>query len=64
MVPGDVNYIFIIFFIIFLVPVIDVDTALHFLLSFELLWITLYILSLVLGFICDNVNILSLTFFS
>jgi len=63
MALGDVNYIFIIFFIIFSVLVINVNTALHFLLSAELLWITLYILSLVLGFIFDNVNILSLTFF-
>ena len=42
---------------------INVNTALHLLLTAEFLWITLYIMALTVGFIYDNLNIVSLTFF-
>ena len=63
MIFGDLNLIFILFFIFFLTIILNVNTALHLLLTAELMWISLYIIVLVIGFIFDNVNILSLTFF-
>jgi NADH:ubiquinone oxidoreductase subunit K len=60
---GDLNLVFILFFIFFLTVVLNVNTALHLLLTAELLWISLYIIVLLVGFIFDNVNLLSLTFF-
>jgi len=63
MVLGDLNFIFILFFLMFTSMALNVNTALHLLLTAELLWITLYIMSLFLGLIFDNLNILSLTFF-
>ena len=43
--------------------VINVNTALHLLLTAELLWITLYAAALVMGLVFNNLNLLSLTFF-
>lgn len=63
MVLGDLNFVFIIFFIMFTSIALNVNTALHLLLTAELLWITLYILCLFIGLVFDNLNILSLTFF-
>jgi len=63
MIFGDLNLIFILFFFFFLTIVININTALHLLLTAELLWISLYIIVLLVGFIFDNVNLLSLTFF-
>jgi NADH:ubiquinone oxidoreductase subunit K len=40
-----------------------VNTALHLLLTAELIWITLYALVLIVGFTYDSLNLLSLTFF-
>ena len=60
---GELNIIFLFFFFFLASIVINVNTALHLLLTAELLWITLYSASLVLGLIFDNLNILSLTFF-
>jgi hypothetical protein len=42
---------------------VNVNTAVHLLLTAEFLWITLYILALVVGLLYDNISILSLTFF-
>jgi NADH:ubiquinone oxidoreductase subunit K len=42
---------------------INTNTALHLLLTAELLWITLYAIVLFIGLVYDNLNILSLTFF-
>ena len=39
------------------------NTSLHLLLTAELLWITLYALTLLIGLAYDNLNLLSLTFF-
>lgn len=39
------------------------NTTLHLLLTAELLWITLYALTLIIGLAYDNLNLLSLTFF-
>jgi NADH:ubiquinone oxidoreductase subunit K len=63
MVFGDMNLVLILFFLFFLTVILNVNTALHLLLTAELMWISLYIIVLLVGFIFDNVNILSLTFF-
>jgi hypothetical protein len=42
---------------------INTNTALHLLLTAELLWISLYGIVFFVGLIYDNLNILSLTFF-
>lgn len=63
MILGEVNFIIILFFYIFTSIIINVNTALHLLLTAEFLWITLYALVIIVGFIWDNESILSLTFF-
>ncbi len=63
MLIGDLNLYFIIFFLILLSITNNVSSALHLLLTAELLWITLYIIVLTVGFLYDNINLLSLTFF-
>ena len=63
MVLGELNFIIILFFFLMTSIVINVNTAIHLLLTAEFLWITLYSLVLLSGFIYDNVNLLSLTFF-
>lgn len=60
---GDINLYFIIFFLFFLSIAINVTNALHLLLTAEILWITLYLIVVSIGFLYDNVNFLSLTFF-
>lgn len=60
---GDVNIYFILFFLILFSISFNVTNALHLLLTAELLWITLYIVVFAIGYISDNVNLLSLTFF-
>lgn len=57
------NLYFFIFFLFFLSIAINVSNALHLLLTAEILWITLYLLVLCVGFLYDNLNLLSLTFF-
>jgi len=60
---GDIN-LYIVFFILIMVSItLNVSSALHLLLTAEILWITLYVLVLSIGIIYDNVNLLSLTFF-
>lgn len=53
----------IFFFLLLFSILINTNTALHLLLTAELLWITLYVIVLFIGFVFDNINILSLTFF-
>ena len=60
---GDINFVLLLFFIILLTITTNVNTALHLLLTAELLWVTLYILVVLVGFIYNNLNLLSLTFF-
>lgn len=57
------NMLFLFFFLILFSIIINTNTALHLLLTAELLWITLYMIALLIGLIYDNLNILSLTFF-
>ena len=60
---GDIN-LYILFFILIIASIsINVSSALHLLLTAEILWITLYVLVLSLGILYDNANFLSLTFF-
>lgn len=63
MVFGDLNLVFLLFFLFFITIALNVNTALHLLLTAELMWISLYIIVLLIGFLFDNVNMLSLTFF-
>ena len=63
MVLGEINFIILLFFFLFASIVINVNTAVHLLLTAEFLWITLYTFVLIVGFVYDNVNLLSLTFF-
>lgn len=63
MIFGDLNLLILFFFLILFSILINTNTALHLLLTAEVLWITLYAITLFLGFIYDNLNILSLTFF-
>ena len=51
------------FFALFSTLLIYTNSALHLLLTAELIWITIYAFSLLLGFFFDNLNIISLTFF-
>ena len=51
------------FLLLFSTLLINTNTALHLLLTAELLWISLYIMLLFLGMVYDNLNLLSLTFF-
>lgn len=60
---GDVNVLIILFLILLTTLTTHVNTSLHLLLTAELIWITLYALVLLLGFIYDNLHLLSLTFF-
>jgi len=60
---GEINFILVLFFFLFFSIVVNVNTAVHLLLTAEFLWITLYSLVIIIGFVYDNVNFLSLTFF-
>lgn len=60
---GDLNLYFIIFFLIMVSLSTNVTSALHLLLTAELLWVTLYVIVLNMGMLYDNINLLSLTFF-
>jgi len=59
----SLNMLFLFFFLILFSILINTNTSLHFLLTAELLWITLYNIFLFVGLVFDNINILSLTFF-
>jgi NADH:ubiquinone oxidoreductase subunit K len=63
MFVGDINLYFILFFLVLFSVSFNVSNALHLLLTAELLWITLYIIVISVGFVFDNMNLLSLTFF-
>jgi len=60
---GELNFLFFLFFVLFTTIIININTAIHLLLTAEFLWITLYIITLLIGLIFDNLNMLSLTFF-
>lgn len=63
MFVGDTNLYFILFFLMIISINHNVSNALHLLLTAELLWITLYVIALSIGFTSDNLNIVSLSFF-
>lgn len=60
---GDLNFLIFIYFLIFFSFVINGNHTLYLLLAAELLWVTLYGMALLLAFINDDLNILSLTLF-
>lgn len=53
----------ILFLILFSTLIIHTNSSLHLLLTAELLWITLYFATVVVGITYDNLNVLSLSFF-
>lgn len=59
----SLNLLFLFFFLILASVFFNSNTSLHLLLTAEILWITLYAISLLSGFLFDNLNVLSLTFF-
>lgn len=59
----SLNLFFFFFFLIIFSIFINISTSLHLLLTAEILWITLYAITLYIGLIYDNINLLSLTFF-
>ena len=61
---GDLNFLVFLFLILFSTIIIYVNSSLHMLLSAELMWITIYAISVLLGLFHDNLNLLSLTFFA
>ena len=63
MMVESLNLLFLFFFLIIFSIIINTNTSLHLLLTAELLWITLYSIVMFIGFVYDNLNILSLTFF-
>lgn len=63
MMVESLNLFFLFFFLITFSIIVNTNTSLHLLLTAELLWITLYSIVMFVGFIYDNLNILSLTFF-
>jgi len=60
---GDINLFIIVFVLILSSICINVSSALHLLLTAEILWITLYFITLSIGIVYDNINLMSLTFF-
>jgi len=60
---GDLNIVLILFLLLFSSLLIHINTSLHLLLTAELLWITIYITTVLIGIMYDNLNILSLSFF-
>lgn len=63
MILGDLNTLILFFFLLLFSILINTNTALHLLLTAELLWITLYAIVFFVGAVFDNLNIVSLTFF-
>ena len=53
----------VLFLFLFSTLLTSTNTSLHLLLTAELLWITLYALTLMIGLSYDNLSLLSLTFF-
>jgi len=60
---GEFNVLLLFFFILLSGLLVNTNTGLHLLLTAELLWITLYLLAVLIGIAYDNLNVLSLTFF-
>jgi len=63
MLVSELNFLLLTLFFLFVGISLNVNTALHLLLTAEFLWVTLYSITVFMGFIYDNVNLLSLTFF-
>jgi hypothetical protein len=59
----NLNLLFLLLMLIIFSIFINTNTSLHLLLTAEIAWISLYALSLYVGFIFDNLNVLALTFF-
>ena len=60
---GDLNILFLFYMIILFSVFININNSLNLLLTAEILWITLYAITLFIGIVYDNLNLLSLTFF-
>jgi len=64
MMVESLNLLILFFLLIIFSLLINTNTALHLLLTAELLWVTVYALTLFVGLIYNNLNVLSLTLFS
>jgi NADH:ubiquinone oxidoreductase subunit K len=60
---GDINILFFFLYTLISTLLTHTNSALHLLLTAELIWITLYALLLVMGLTYDNLNLVALTFF-
>lgn len=63
MIFNEIIIFFFFFYMIFFSIIINSNSSLHLLLTAEILWITLYAISLLTGIVLDNLNLISLTFF-
>jgi len=63
MMVESLNLLIFFFLLILFSVIVNTNTSLHLLFTAELLWISLYAISLFIGLIYDNLNVLSLTFF-
>lgn len=64
MVVESLNMLIFFFFLIVFSLLTNCNTALHFLLTAELFWISLYIFFFFAGFFYNNINVTAMTFFS
>lgn len=63
MMIGEINLVIVAFFLLFIGLLINVNSFVHLLLLAELIWITLYGLALLGGFLMNDLGLVSLTFF-
>lgn len=63
MLLGEINLLFLIVFILVLSFISNVGTALHLLLTAEFIWVSLYAIALLVGWLYNCLNIITLTFF-
>lgn len=60
---GELNFISLLLFLLFFTLLANPTTTLQYLLTAELLWITIYCMAVFVAFILDDTNVLSLTLF-
>jgi hypothetical protein len=63
MLIGEINLVLISFLVLLVGLLLNVNSFLHLLLMAELVWVTLYGLALLGGFLMNDIGLLSLTFF-
>jgi NADH:ubiquinone oxidoreductase subunit K len=63
MFVSDFNMYLVFFFLLVLSSFLNTNSSVHLLLTAELLWITIYVMSLASGVLLNDLHLLSLTFF-